>query len=150
MTQIKFAIEDEADLADATQSATEASAEFQMETAVKEGEIGSESAIVTGVMVVGGVTLLAGVVMEWIERRKGGTLVDKSTDPLTLKRTKDVPYGFFIVVTSDGKITIDAKDTPKGMMQQVLEKILDGAFKSIGDIKDAVKEVAGDAVKVVE
>lgn len=61
-----------------------------------------------------GPALAVGAVRQALEQRRGGQVIDlRPGAPKTFYRTADLTYGLIVVVTSDGKVTVQTSDTGK-------------------------------------
>jgi hypothetical protein len=102
----------------------------------------------SAVLIAGAALLVAKFIRDQVEQLKGGVLIDLRKDSSApAKRTKEVPYGWVVVLTDDKPVEIEVRDAPKDAAERLLEKIVDGSLKTAADIiKGATKELgAGKA-----
>lgn len=99
---------------------------------------------ITGtVLVVGAVFAGAKLVIRLWNEYRGGTVVDSTTQPITIRRDHALPYGFFLFVASDGSVKVDAKDEPKDS----LERLVDAFLKAgLGATVDSTKKIISEFV----
>lgn len=112
----------------------------------------------TTMILVGTIFTLAGVVLKWINGRgRGGLVVDLRPDvPDPIYRDKDMDFGQVIIIcpTTDGKdikVSVETYDPDNDFTKvgkAILEKLAEGATKSIESITDIVKEAIGKKGKV--
>lgn len=111
--------------------------------------------VTTVTLIVIGTALAVGAVTSFIERRKGGQMIDlRPGAPRVAYRDKNVTYGLVIVLLADGTVSVEVKQ-PKDMFVQVVEAVLKsllelGGGASVATVAAAVKAVAGSSVSVTE
>jgi len=108
--------------------------------------------VVVVLAVVGAATAVAGAIADYLERRKGGQVIDMRKDANTVAyRDKGVVYGVIVIIADDGKVTVDVKE-PKGYYLQLISEILTSltsiATKTIETVAAAAKAAAGDKAEV--
>src|SRR4051794_25535563 len=97
-------------------------------TVVKES--GFLDPLSISVILLGGSAAVS-TVMYWAEQRKGGQVLDlRPTAPKREYRSRDVVFGLVIIITVDGKVTVDVKE-PKGAFGIVMAA-LSQAFAGFG------------------
>ncbi|WP_308917857.1 hypothetical protein [Jannaschia sp. LMIT008] len=107
----------------------------------------------TCILVAGGLAAVSTFVATWIDRRKGGLVIDQRPGAAhPIARDAAMPYGHVTVFPADGgPARIEVKDAAKDPMQQVLHAILDGAFGTAAEVVKAAKGALGeDGVKSVD
>ena len=99
----------------------------------------------TAILVAGGALLVATFVVELIDKARGGMIIDLDPDAEHLaRRDRSVPAGWVVIVDADGKsVKIETHDAPKGVSERLLERIIDGTFKTATDIAKAATEALG-------
>ena len=100
---------------------------------------------VTAMLIAGGVVAVAKFVSDWIERRRGGLVLDlRPGTEHEIRRDPEVPFGFIVVIQSDGAVKIDVKDAPKDAMERLLSQIIDKTFSTAAAIAKAAGKELGD------
>jgi hypothetical protein len=98
-----------------------------------------------------GAAAAVGAVLHILEQRKGGQVIDlRPGAPKAFYRTPDVVYGTVVIVTADGKVTVEVKE-PDGMFGKVistLPELLFGGDGSAKEVTQAVTEAFGQAVEI--
>lgn len=103
--------------------------------------------IVVGVFIVfGAAAAVAGAVSDYLERKKGGQVIDLRRDAEDVAyRDEGVVYGLIVVIAEDGKVTVDVKE-PKGFFLNVVNEVLASMTKlgekTLDTIADAAKSAA--------
>jgi hypothetical protein len=148
LQQVRIRVEEDEDLTAAQEVVAEIP-EIEMEAlskAPKEGGVEGQIGIIEGILIAGGVTLVARFVTNWWEKRRGGLVVDqRPTTKDQVYRDKDVPYGFVLVFPADGgQVKIETKDMPKDALDHFLESIINGGFKTVTDLAKAAAEAVGE------
>ena len=107
--------------------------------------------VVTVTLVLTGAAIAVATVLAILDQRKGGQVVDlRPGAPKAFYRTPDVVYGTVVIVTADGRVTVEVRE-PEGMFGKVvaaLPELLSAAGGSATEIAHAVAETFGSAVKV--
>jgi hypothetical protein len=106
---------------------------------------------VTLVLMGGGALLAAKFVVDLVDRLRGGIVIDARPDATELvRRNRDVPYGWALVLAADGSVSINVHDSPKDASERLIQAIIDGVFKTAEDVtKEAGKTLGGDKVKSI-
>ncbi len=144
--RLRIRIGDEHDLA-AAKMAAGVSPTVRTEGLPGPGE--KTIAPVAAVLVAAGVAALATFVMEFWERLRGGLVIDlREGIPDQMYRDGDVPVGLIIIRAEDGSVEVQAKDTPKSAIHQLIESVIGGVFTSASDIAKAATEAGAKASTV--
>ncbi|MGK8491259.1 hypothetical protein [Nocardia asiatica] len=70
-----------------------------------------------------GAAAAVGAVLHILEQRKGGQVIDlRPGSPKAFYRTPDVVYGTVVVITVDGKVTVEVRE-PEGMFGKVISTL---------------------------
>lgn len=102
-----------------------------------------------------GSALAVGSVVYWLERRKGGQVVDlRLGADRPVYRNKDLAYGLVLIYLADGQVRVEVKE-PKGMLGIVMESITgilaqQGGSTAVETATALEKVVGPDAVVSVE
>ncbi|HEY1574622.1 MAG TPA: hypothetical protein VGG05_25040 [Pseudonocardiaceae bacterium] len=81
--------------------------------------LGIEPVTTVTLVLIGTVTGV-GSVLHILEQRKGGQVIDlRPGTPKAFYRTPDVVYGTVVIITVDGKVTVEVKE-PEGMFGKVI------------------------------
>lgn len=130
--------------------AREAAAEHGVD--LEELRVRGIEPVLTITLVLTGGAVAVGTVAHLIDREKGGQVIDlRPGAPKVLYRSKDVLYGLVIVLTADGKVTVEVKE-PRGMFGEVLDALrgiitdLTGASRET--VVPRITEAVGDKAKV--
>ncbi|HSH81162.1 MAG TPA: hypothetical protein VLA19_21720 [Herpetosiphonaceae bacterium] len=83
------------------------------------------------IVVAGGAFALAGLVVSLIDRYRGGVVIDRTKDPLDIRRDRDLPFGFLVIQAKDGQVTVETRETPPDTLERIVAKLV-GAGKDIG------------------
>lgn len=145
MTEIRVQITAE-DLAELDELATSAD-----KRAVQTEEVPTPPGIepITALILIGAAGAVAKVVMDFFEKRRGGTVIDLRAEAAKqIYRTSDLPWGFVLVMTADGKVTVDVKDAPKEALERWITTIIEQAFSTVKSVADAATKSAIDGAKV--
>ena len=101
---------------------------------------------VTAMIVVGGVTALAHLVVSLIDRWQRGTIVDLTGDTPDVPRDNDLPLGWMLILAKDGEVKIETKEIPRDGLERIVEKVLQfGKDVGTAAIEAAVKAAKTDA-----
>jgi hypothetical protein len=107
--------------------------------------------VVTVTLVLTGAAIAVASVMAILDQRKGGQVVDlRPGAPKAFYRTPDVVYGTVVIVTADGRVTVEVHE-PDGMFGKVvaaLPELLSAGGGSAAEIARVVVEAFGPHVKV--
>lgn len=105
---------------------------------------------VSAAVVIGGVVVLGRMFASLWERWQGGTVIELTDKGPKIYRDREmVAFGFFLVISKDGKVKVEAKDEPKDALERMGEAILELPVNaSIETIKDALK--AASSKKKIE
>jgi hypothetical protein len=146
--RIQIRMQEEEDLEVAQKIASE-HPDLQVEAAAVApvGEIQNLMAPVTAVLIFAGAAAIAKFVMDWWDARRGGLVINMRPDGKDqIYRNRDVPYGYILIFPSDGgQVKIETRDMPKNATQQLLEEVISGVFKNVGDLAKAAKEAMPSA-----
>lgn len=85
-------------------------------------------------VITGTVALVGGTITWWLERRKGGQVIDltQTDDSKRFRRTKGLQIGLVVVIAADGTVaTVEVKE-PRGFLGQVLKDVI-GALGHMTD-----------------
>jgi hypothetical protein len=109
--------------------------------------------VTTVVLILIGTAVAVAAVMSFIERRKGGQVIDlRPGAPSIAYRDKGVTYGLVVILAADGTVTVEVKQ-PKDMFVQVVEalvkSLLDlGTTASAGAIAASASVAVGEMASV--
>ena len=107
--------------------------------------------VTTVTLLLVGAAAAVGAVLHILEQRKGGQVIDlRPGAPKAFYRTPDVVYGTVVIVTADGKVTVEVKE-PDGMFGKVistLPELLFGGDGSAKEVTQAVTEAFGQDVEI--
>jgi hypothetical protein len=107
--------------------------------------------VVTVTLVLTGAAIAVATVLAILDQRKGGQVVDlRPGAPKAFYRTPDVVYGTVVIVTADGRVTVEVHE-PDGMFGKVvaaLPELLSAGGGSAAEIARVVVEAFGPHVKV--
>jgi len=96
------------------------------------------------ILIAGGVVAVAKFTVDLFDRLHGGVVVDlRPTAKQLIRRDKSVPYGWAMVIASDGKVEINVHDAPKDAMERWVSDIIQGVLKNAKDAGDAAKKAFG-------
>jgi hypothetical protein len=108
--------------------------------------------ILTVTLVLLGATTAVATVAQLVDERKGGQVVDlRPGAPSPVYRTPKVVYGLVIVISEEGKITVEVKEPKKmfGTVIEALQKIATDIGKAgIESIADSARQRFGNDVTV--
>jgi hypothetical protein len=146
--QVRIRMDEASDLEVAQDYAYDQPAlEFEATTDAPSGGIEAQIEPVTAVLVAAGAATVVKFVMDWWEKRRGGLVLDmrpKAKDQIY--RDADVPYGVVLIYPQDGSLVkVETHDMPKDGMQQLLEAVVSGAYKTVADLAKAAKKALPDA-----
>ena len=100
---------------------------------------------ITALLVAGGVLTVAKFVVDLIDRLLGGVVIDLRADARSLvARDRAVPYGWAIVVATDGRVKLETHDAPKDAAERLISQIISGVLNSAKDIAKAGKQELGE------
>jgi hypothetical protein len=102
------------------------------------------TATVVGGLVFAGARLIIRLRNEW----QGGVVIDRTKEPIEIRRERNLPYGFFVVIGTDGSVRIEAKDEPKDVLERMSEALLTLATPTTDAMTAAVQQQLGGAAKV--
>ena len=103
-------------------------------------------------LVLVGSALAVGSVLDFIDRLKGGQVVDLRPDSQRQAyRSKDLAYGLVLIMTADGRIAVEVRE-PRGVFGQVLDTIRgvigDAVGQPAGTIEAALRQALGDLATI--
>ncbi len=144
--QVRLVVEDEDDLQNA-QDLVDAHPDVAASEEIADPSGGVQTSVVpvVAVLVAAGVALVAQLVMEFIERARGGSVVDVRVTPVAVSRTTALPVGFVLVVTKDGAVQIETKDLPKGAIERLLGEVISGVLGTAEAVTEAAKAIGAVA-----
>jgi len=90
---------------------------------------------VSAVVLAGAVAGLVKVIGDFIDKRRGGTIIDRTADPIRVTRDRGVPWGHVVIMFEDGTIEVEVHDAPEDALERWLTKLLELP-------KDALKAAA--------
>jgi len=100
----------------------------------------------TAMVVVGGVTSLAHLIVSLIDRWRGGTVVDQTGGKPDVRRDNNLPLGWMLILAKDGEVRLEAKDIPRDGLERIVEKVLqlgkDAGTAAIEAAVNAAKSIA--------
>lgn len=100
----------------------------------------------TAMVVVGGVTALAHLIVSLIDRWRGGTVVDLTGDKPDVRRDNALPLGWMLILAKDGEVKLETKDLPRDGLERIVEKVLQlGKDVGTAAIETAVKAAKSGA-----
>ena len=79
---------------------------------------------VTPVLIAGAVLAVTKVIMDWFDKRRGGTIIDRAVEPMLIQRSRGVPWGMVVIIASDGKVTVEVKDAPTDALERWVKEFL--------------------------
>jgi hypothetical protein len=144
--QVRLVVEDEDDLQNA-QDLVDAHPDVVASEEIADPSGGVQTSVVpvVAVLVAAGAALVAQLVMEFIERARGGSVVDARVTPVAVSRTTALPVGFVLVVTKDGTVQIETKDLPKGAIERLLGEVISGVLGTAEAVTEAAKAIGAVA-----
>jgi len=115
--------------------------------------IGSRSVDPTVLLfLVGAPTLVTLALERFHDRRQGGQVIDlRPGAPSVVYRDRGVVYGLVVVLTADGQVRVEVKETADHLADiagQVVKVVTNAASKELDALADAVRQVSGTAVDV--
>jgi hypothetical protein len=145
---IRLRVAEEADLEVAQRLAIE-QPDLQVEATAgtPTGDVEGLIAPITAVLIGAAATAAAKFVTDWWEKRRGGLVVDMRPGAKDeIYRNGDVLYGYVLIFPADGgQVKIETRDTPKDAIQQLLEAVISGAYTTVRDLANVIREVAPNA-----
>jgi hypothetical protein len=101
------------------------------------------------ILVAGGVWAIGVFVVELLDRRHGGIIIDlRPSAQQLVRRDRSVPYGWALVIAVDGTVSINVHDAPKSASERLIGEIIQGVLKSASDVAAAAaKAIGADKVK---
>jgi hypothetical protein len=150
--EVRIRIDDDEDLA-AAQDLVDQYPNLEMQASSGTPAPGVEGQIepISAILIGAGVTLVVKFVTDWWEKRRGGLVIDEREGAEDeIYRDRDIPYGYIVIYPPDGgSVKLETKNMPKDAMQQLLESLITGAFKSVSDVASAAREkLSTDKVEV--
>jgi len=119
--------------------------------AVEEVPVRGIEPVATVTLLIMGAAAAVGAVLHLLEQRKGGQVIDlRAGAPKAFYRTPDVVFGTVVIVTLDGKVTVEVKE-PEGMFGEVISTLpglISGGGASVEQVALAVAETFGADVEV--
>jgi hypothetical protein len=91
-------------------------------TGGSDGELALDP--LTVLALTGAAVFVGRFVISVIERRKGGIRIDLGTQPRSVERVKDLPYGVVVIMTADADVRIQTVDEPREVVERILASIL--------------------------
>lgn len=113
----------------------------------EESEVEGFSALLA-IVLVGAAAAVAGLVEHWMEKKKGGQVIDlRPGAAKELYRDEGLQYGLVVIYAADGKVTIEVKQ-PEQYFTSIVKLAVDAlqgiAEKSLDTVKAAVEAATGD------
>ena len=101
-------------------------------------------------LVGGGVLAAARFVTGWVDKLRGGVVIDQREDAEDdLHRDRDLPWGMFLIYPKDGgEVKIETKDEPKDAIERLIGEIISGAYKTVGELAKIAQDAVSDTSKV--
>jgi len=94
------------------------------------------------ILIGGGALAVAHFIVETIDKSKGGVVIDLSGGDRKPHRDKDVPYGWALIISADGKeVRIETHDAPRDATERLISEIISGGYKTAAEIKNAAAKV---------
>lgn len=136
--------------------------EVQVQIVVPEGELGNAQELArragldaqvqpklqiadpfTWILIGGAALATAVFIRDLVERAKGGVVINlNATGSAKIDRNKQVPYGWVLIVSPDGKdVSIEVHDAPKDTTERLLSEIISGGYKTAADIIEEARKV---------
>jgi hypothetical protein len=79
--------------------------------------------VLTVTLVLFGAALAVGTVVYLLDKAKGGQVIDlRESMQKKFYRTDDVAYGLVVIITADGKVTVEVKE-PRGLFGEVIDAL---------------------------
>jgi hypothetical protein len=101
---------------------------------------------ITAAVLIGGALVAARFVLHVIDVYRGGVEINLTVKPPTVKRNKEVPFGYVVTLTADGKVDVNTKDEPKDAIERMVESILklpvDATVSTVKAAIEAAKQAA--------
>nr|WP_145549633.1 hypothetical protein [Variovorax boronicumulans] len=146
--QLRLRTQDTEDL-DAAYALADDRPEVDLEASAGEPGGGIEGQVepIAAVLIGAGVVAAVKFVLDWWDKRRGGLVIDqRATARDQLYRDPDVPYGVVLVFAAKGgSVKVQTHDMPKDAMQQLLEAVVGGAYKSVADLAKLAKDTVPKA-----
>jgi hypothetical protein len=102
----------------------------------------------TAIVLAGAAVFVARFVISVLERRRGGIRIDLGTQPHTVERIRDIPYGTVVILTADDDVRIQTIDEPKEVVERILTSILtlprDVGSREVGQVAGGMGAVLGE------
>jgi hypothetical protein len=98
---------------------------------------------ITAVLIGGGVLMVAKFVFDVFDKLKGGVVVDLRQQPLAIKRNKQLPAGWVLVLAADGTVSIETHDAPKDTSERLLAGLIEGALGTAKEVASRATELFG-------
>jgi hypothetical protein len=116
--------------------------DLEASTGAPGGGIEGQVEPITAVLIGAGVVTAVKFVLDWWDKRRGGLVIDQRPSAKDqLYRDPDVPYGVVVVFAAKGgRVKVQMHDMPKDAMQQLLEAVVSGAYKSVADLAKLAKD----------
>ena len=129
----------------------------------KEAEIAAEDAglrydtsrenldPITAAVVIGGGLALGKFLLRLWNEIQGGTVIDVRETPIKIDRSRDLAFGYFMVVAKDGSVTIETKDEPESSIERMVESVLKLPIDAtVSTIKAAIESASTGEAEVSE
>jgi hypothetical protein len=112
---------------------------------IQEAEPGIAPLLILGI--IGAASLVAGAVTYLADMRRGGQVIDLREGHDLAKRSREVIYGYVLIIAADGKVSIEVHE-PKnffaGVIKDVLEAVQNIATKTMETAAEAAKAAVGN------
>jgi hypothetical protein len=130
-----------AETAEEYRDAQTRASEFDLETRVDDELQPLLVDGVTPLVVAGAVVGLVKIVSDFIDKSRGGTIIDRTVEPVRISRDRGVPWGHVVILASDGSTEVQVHDAPKDAMERWLTKLLELPKDATKAVVDGIKEL---------
>jgi hypothetical protein len=115
---------------------------------IQELDVRGIEPVLTVTLVLFGAALAVGTVVYLLDKTKGGQVIDlREGVQKKFYRTDDVTYGLVVIITPDGKVTVEVRE-PRGVFGQVIDALtkvtVDLGKASLDVVAEAAKSAIGD------
>jgi len=103
---------------------------------------------ISAVLIAGGVLAIGKFVFDFIDRIRGGVVIEVGSDgKVSVRRDKALPLGWAVVETASGTVSIEVHDAPKDSAERILAGIVEGALKTPDEIVELAKKLGAKFLK---
>ena len=96
----------------------------------------------SAVLIAGGVLALGKFIFDLIDHIRGGVVITVGADGKVLvRRDKALPFGWAVVETPSGTVSIEVHDAPKDSSERLLAGIIEGTLKTPDEIVELAKKL---------